>query len=202
MNRIQTAAEAAFANDSRLLEQVKGIFTEASVGQCPSEWNKVTEVVHWPILGPDGSIRQVPMMVIAQTCNFGNFNVVQTTLPIVDPLLESAPKSVRVCTTGFQVRDTREITLKHTFKSTKVGLGFGLGFLSLPTGGLFSSSPTKGETVHGEDGAPKKDPTTGKDITFDIDFMKIHASLKLRAWQELVLDVGPEMFVCRGDVDG
>ncbi len=196
---IQTAIESAFQNNTELLKQVQGIFTDVKPGTCPENWNRPTEVVHWPIADPAaaGGIRLIPFLITAHTCFFGNFGIVQTTIPINDPLVPDAPRKIRVCSTQFEFEDERKVLLKHTLKFTQIGFSIGLGFnLSLPPSGVVNASPKKDDAVH-ENGQPKTDPATGQPVKFDLNFMQLHSKLKFEAWQRLSVDVGPDKFVCR-----
>lgn len=196
---VQTAVEAAFQNDAEMLKQVQSIFADVKPGTCPESWNKPTEVVHWPVVDPaaPGGIRLIPFIIVAHTCFFGNFGIVQTTIPIDDPRVPNAPRKIRVCSTQFQFEDERRVMLKHTLKFTQIGFSIGLGFSpSLPPTGVVNTTPQKGDPVH-ENGRNKVDPATGEPVRFDLDLMQLHSKLKFEAWQRLSVDVGPDKFVCR-----
>ena len=193
----QAASQGRHKEAAELLKQVKDIFTDVKPGTCPENWNRATEVVHWPIADPVAGIRQIPFIITAHTCFFGNFGIVQTTIPINDPLFPDAPKKVRVCSTQFKFEDERKVMLKHTLKFTQIGFSLGLGFsASLPPSGVVNTSPNKDDQVH-EDGKPKVDAATGQPVKFDLNFMQLHSKLKFQAWQRLSIDVGPDKFVCR-----
>lgn len=197
---IQTELEAQFSQSTELLGQVKTMFNDFQVGSCPESWEPVTEAPTLPVI-TGSTTRRVPFMVVAHTCFFGNYGVVKTLIPIQDPIFGGQqPSRVRVCSTQFKVSDVRKVSLKHSVKSTKVGFGFSLGFMpSIPlpsVGDMVDTSPKEGDQAF-EKGKPKKDPATGKNISFDFELARTHAKLKFEAWQRLVLDVGPDMFVCR-----
>lgn len=195
---LQTAVEAAFQNNAEMLKQVQQIFTDVKPEKCPENWNRPTEVVHWMVSDPaaPGGIRQIPFIIVAHTCFFGNQGIVKTTVPIQDPLVPNAPKKIRVCSTQFKFEDERRVMLKHTLKFTQIGFSLSLGFSpSLPTNGVVSTSPKPGADVH-ENGQPKKDPT-GAPVKFDFNSIQLHSKLKFEAWQRLLIDVGSDKFVCR-----
>lgn len=193
-NSIQTKQEADFSKDAALLEKVKDMFASVAQGTCPAQWMASKENVLWPVFHEKkGDIVNYPFIVYAYTCNFGNYNLVQTTIPIKDPML-NAPKALRVCTTGFQFEDTRKVFLKHVVKSTKVGLSLGLGFTA--KGKMETTGPKLGDKVY-EGGQLKGEGEASQGGTFGLDLMRQHAKLKFEAWQRLIIDVGPKMFVCQ-----
>lgn len=191
---IQTEAEAQLARSAEMLDKVKSIFRNDGLGTCPAGWVPKTEITHWPIETANGGIRNVPFVITVYTCHFGNTDVVQTTMPIDDPALKTAPKAIRVCSTHFRFEDVRKVAFTHTVKSTKIGLGFSLGFNA--SGSFVATGPKIGDKVF-EGGQEKIDASTGKTVTFNFSLVKQHAKLKFDAWQRLVADVGPDMFVCR-----